>query len=248
MISVKLYWNGDDCFLAWTMPFTKDSWGFAIYRELKTAAGRNFSGFIPNRIGFTGEDAAPHSKKPSSEWPFQRYTWTDHGVSEGDVVSYTISPVMKAPEGLKLDQDLAAKVGPVTVTNKGDGEVTAFFNRGILLSQFMARRLGENWTKRDLLKLKEELKKDDNDLRSFLSGQLGQELTELLEQAKHEKWHAYAVLYELDDDNLVERLKALGKNAHLVLSNGSKKKKGEDGNADAAKAAPTGRQRGCVPN
>ena len=92
--------------------------------------------------------------------------------------------MMKTPGGLKIDEAASVAVGPVTVVNKGDGDVAAYFNRGILLSQFMARRLGENWTKSDLRKVKEELAKDDNDLRSFLSGQLGAELSDLLDQAR----------------------------------------------------------------
>lgn len=236
MINAKLYFNGDDCFLAWAMPFTPDCWGFAIHCDLKTADGKHFSWFIKNRTGFEGESNQPHSKKPSSEWPFQRYTWTDHGVSEGDTVSYAISPVLKTTQGLKVDQTIVAKVGPVTLTAEGDGKASAYFNRGILLSQFMAKRLGDDWSKSDLLKLKKDLRKDDSELRVFLSGPLGARLVKLLDQAKQEKWHVYAALYELEDDQLIQALKALGKKAHLLLANGSKKKKGEDGNAAAAKA------------
>jgi hypothetical protein len=235
MIDAKVYFNGDDCFLVWTMPRVQECWGFAIYRDLKTAGGKQFSGFIPNRTGFEEDDNPPNSKKPSSEWPFQRYTWTDHGVGAGDTISYAISPVIKTDQGLKIDQNATVKVGPVTATEDGDGKASAYFNRGILLSQFMARKLGDHWTKSDLLKLKKQLRGKDDDLRSFLQGPLGSRLLMLLDQARQEKWHVFAALYELDDDKLIGRLKGLGKKAHLVLANGSKKKKGEDGNADAAK-------------
>jgi len=235
MIQAKLYCNGDDCFLTWSMPHTQECWGFAIHRDLTTASGKKFSGFLENRTGFEGDDNPPNSHKPSTEWPFQRYTWTDHGVSQGDTVSYTISPVMKTAAGLEVDPSATAELGPVTATSDGDGKASAYFNRGILLSQFMAKRLGQDWTKSDLVKLKKELQKKDDDLRQFLMGQLGERLLTLLDQAKQEKWHVYGALYELDDDELIKRLKALGKKAHLVLANGSTKKKGEDGNTEAAK-------------
>src|SRR5262245_59685275 len=95
MLRGKLYFNGDDCFLVWTMPRTAGCWGFALRRELQTAAGKRSNFVLDNRNGFDGDHSPPHSHKPSTEWPFQRYTWTDHGVSEGDTVSYTITPVIK---------------------------------------------------------------------------------------------------------------------------------------------------------
>ena len=103
MIRVRLYSNGDDCFLVWSMPPTPNCWGFALHRDLTTAGGKQFSGFLHNRIGFDGDDNPPHTHKPSTEWPFQRYTWTDHGVGQGDTVCYTISPVMKTANGLAVD-------------------------------------------------------------------------------------------------------------------------------------------------
>ena len=235
MIHAGLHTNGDDCFLAWSMPPAPNCWGFAISRDLKTAGGKKYSGYIHNWVGFEGDANPPHSHKPSNEWPFQRYTWTDHGVSEGDTVSYEVAPVLATPDGLTVDRAGSAKVGPVSVTTAGDRGVSAYFNRGILLSQFMARRLGSDFTKGDLAKVKSELKKNDNPLRHFLMGQLGARLLELLGQAKDEGWEVYAALYELEDEELVNGLKALKKRAHVVLANGSKKKKGTDGNVNAAK-------------
>jgi len=78
------------------------------------------------------------------QWPFQRYTWTDHGVGHGDRVSYTISPVTKTAAGLSVDTVAAVTIGPVTVTSEGDGKIAGYFNRGILLSQFMAAVWAQN--------------------------------------------------------------------------------------------------------
>jgi len=236
MIDAKAYFNGDDCFLAWSMPFIKDCWGFAIYRNLKKANGKEYKDFIPNRTGFENDDNKPHDIKSSEEWPFQRYTWTDHGVDAGDIVSYSISPVIKTNNGLEIDHQATFNIAPMTITEKGDGNAFAYFNRGIILSQFMAKKLGDNWEKKDLLKLKKQLGNEDNELRVFLEGQLGSKLMALLKQAEEKKWHIFASLYELDDEEIIDNIKELGKNAHIVLSNGSKKKKGEDGNAKAVKA------------
>jgi hypothetical protein len=172
--------------------------------------------------------------KSSVDWPFQRYTWTDHLVDERDTVSYKIYPVLANGNGLKVDENMVAEVGPVKLSSSGNGKTSAYLNRGILLSQFMTRRLPVEWTKRDLLKLKKELENDDSELQAFLMGQLGSKLASLLDKAKSNKWHVYAALHELDDDSLIGKLKLLGKKAHIVLGNGSTKKKGQDGNKKAA--------------
>lgn len=234
MLTASGYCNGDDVFLAWLLPRTKNCWGVAIHRELKTASGETHTGFLENRTGFASDNPAPHSQRPSTEWPFQRYTWTDHAVGEGDTVRYEISPMLKTPHGLKRDGSAAVSVGPIRVTGRGGGGVHAFFNRGVLLSQFMAARLGPNFTKSELTKLKRDLAEDSSELRAFLSGQLGSRLARLLADARASKWHVYAALYELDDPALIEALMALGKKAHVILANGSKRKRGEDGNAHAA--------------
>jgi phosphatidylserine/phosphatidylglycerophosphate/cardiolipin synthase-like enzyme len=236
MIHASLFSNGDDCFLVWGMPRTPDCRGFAIARENTTAQGKHYSGYIHNRTGFQDERNEPHEHRPSSEWPFQRYTWTDHQVGEGDRVSYSIAPVLERPTGLEVDKTSAAALGPIEVSSRGAGKVEAFFNRGIWLSQFMAKQLGDHFTTGDLVKLKNRLADDDTGLRRFLMGPLGEELLSLLRTAKTENWHVYAALYELDDPALVAALKELGGRAHVVLSNGSSKKKNSDGNQAAAAA------------
>ena len=232
MIKAEAYANGDDCFVAWTTPFLRGCWGFEVKRTL-TRDGKRSTTVLENRTGFEGDDNPPNSKRPSTEWPFQRYTWTDHGVQEGDRVRYEITPVMRVPGRLEPDRSSVGRTATTTVTARGSDGSSAYFNRGILLSQFMARQLGDGFTKADLLKLKRRLREDDDDLRAFLMGPLGARLRELLADAKANRWHVYAALYELDDPMLVRGLKALGKKAHVVLANGSTKTRGEDGNADA---------------
>jgi len=63
MIEAKLYCNGDDCFLAWSMPWVSECWGFAIARDLTTASGQHLTGFLQNQIGFEDDQNAPHSHR-----------------------------------------------------------------------------------------------------------------------------------------------------------------------------------------
>src|SRR5262249_2224865 len=56
---------------------------------------------------------------------------------------------------------------------------------------------------------------------------------ELLDDAKKARGHVFAALFELSDEVLIGKLVALGKRAHVVLSNGAHKRRDEDENADS---------------
>jgi phosphatidylserine/phosphatidylglycerophosphate/cardiolipin synthase-like enzyme len=71
--------------------------------------------------------------------------------------------------------------------------------------------------------------------REYLAGPLGARLFEILNKAAKDKSDIYAALYELDDEQLEAALEKIGKRAHVVLANGSVKKKGEDQNKRARK-------------
>src|SRR5262245_39676799 len=100
---LKVYANEDDALLFWSISAPIDGCrGFAIERKRTEAKGRKTQGFLPNRTGFENEPppAAPNGGheavlKPSTEWPFQRYSWTDHEADTGDTVSYRVVPVIR---------------------------------------------------------------------------------------------------------------------------------------------------------
>src|SRR5262249_26306241 len=130
----------------------------------------------------------------------------------------------------------------IELSGDAGNKTSAFFNRGLVISQFMSRYLekirvdNHLATRLDALKkFKADLGKHELPIRLFLSGILRTEMLDLLDKARPGKGHLFGALYELDDDELIERLGKLGGRAHLVLANGSiKAKKGEKA-ADARK-------------
>src|SRR5436305_434895 len=94
--------NEDDALLFWNMTAPiPECRGFAIERRI-TRAGRprETRDFLLNRTGFAGEKPPVDRlgrgvNKPSNEWPFQRFSWTDHDAATGDTVSYRVLPMIR---------------------------------------------------------------------------------------------------------------------------------------------------------
>lgn len=215
--------------------------GFKIERQRKDEGGqwgpvevlRNRVGFGPNPPSGQHGD---YRTEPSSVWSFQRYDWTDHGANSGETVRYRVS-AMKLPAAggmpgnVTLDEmaDTGWSSEIVVNAEAGDG-VSAFFNRGAVMSQYVARIARKNnWTAVDI---KNHIIDLEEPLRRFLSGELRLAILRLLDEAiENIDLELYAALYELSDKELIDRLCLLHRRAHVVLSNGSDKQ--GDGNADA---------------
>lgn len=234
---LKVYTNEDDALLFWGIDAPiQGCRGFALERRKTDRQGKKTQGFLANRIGFENERVRIASRpgqeavtKPSSQWPFQRFSWTDHDADSGDAVSYRAIPVIRDSAGkLELVASWASDWSPErTLGAAENAKFKPFFNRGFVMSQFMARYLAQR--KLSLAQFKKTISdKDDKTIRGFLSGDLRLALLEQLELARKQKTEVYAALFELSDDELVAALCELGKNAHVVLSNGSiTPKKGE---------------------
>src|SRR5207244_12410236 len=150
---LKIYTNEDDALLFWSVPSAiPNCRGFAIARRRKPGRGKLQEDFLRNRIGFEKEPApakpvagAEAVTKPSTEWPFQRFSWTDHDANTGDTVSYQVTPVVRNGTGkLEPAEARASEWSPEkTLGTSGTGRYRPFLNRGFGMSQVMARSLVE---------------------------------------------------------------------------------------------------------
>jgi phosphatidylserine/phosphatidylglycerophosphate/cardiolipin synthase-like enzyme len=254
-VKLKVYTNEDDALLYWSISAPiADCRGFAIQRRKSDAKKKQSEGFLDNRIGFENENTGVKQQagqetvtKPSTEWPFQRFSWTDH-----DTISYRVVPVVRNNKGaLQTAETFASPWSdPKVLGLPATAAFKPYFNRGFVMSQFMARYLVDNHLSLKQFKAKVQDPKDktigplNENIRTFLSGDLRLALLAQLQAARQEKTDIYAALFELSDVELVDALVALGNKAHLVLSNGSiSPQKGEpsadarkrDENADARK-------------
>lgn len=226
---LKVYDNGDHTgliFLPVDDQPIPNCWGFAIQRikNGKTDFLENYVGFENNEKGFKGTD----------QWPVQRYLWWDYDVKPGDSVQYQIIPAIHNGSELELSHELASGLSPaIKVSSQCSDSLSAYFNKGIIASQWVARALdAEGGGKGKLPTLTEVIQKPGNELRDQLGGLLKQEILKRLDDAKASGGKLFAALYELNDPELEERLTALGAQVNLVLGNGAFKGKETDENAE----------------
>jgi hypothetical protein len=224
-IDLRVYDNGDHTCLVWLPSDGKsipECRGYAIRR---LANGKE--SFLHGFVGFSDDDKLD----PTAPWkfPLQRYMWWDYGVTPGDVVQYSVVPVLGPDKDhLKLSPaDASALTEPLTITGQTTPNVAAYFNKGIVAAQWVSRALAKVGKDAKLANL---IATPGNDLRNALSGLLRPQLLALLDDVKKNNGEVYAALYELNDPELIARLTALGKKCHLVLANGAFKPPDNDEN------------------
>src|SRR5262249_32632429 len=96
--------------------------------------------------------------------------------------------------------------------------MSAYFNKGIVASQWVSRALKSAPAKQ---KLAQVVATNGNELRNALGGLLRTQILARLQKVKAEKGKIFAALYELNDPELIPALSALGKDCNLILGNGA---------------------------
>src|SRR3982751_6655943 len=197
-----LYTNSDDAFVAWApSEFIPGCRGFLLERGRKNGASIKTEP-VENRVGFSTDKPKSGDHRPSDEWPFQRFNWTDHAVDVGNQVRYRVTAMVDSGGGRPyVAGPVSAWTAWAKLTSEMGGGFSCYFNRGLVLSQFVARYLKER--KISAAKFKAQLKKSvDPKFRAFLQGDLGNKVGDLLEEAKNGTGELHAALYELGDESL----------------------------------------------
>jgi hypothetical protein len=219
---VAVYANCDMATIVWqTDKLIPDCRGFALGREVSGAPGDAQSGFIRTWVGFAGQHHDEGQTEPSTVWPIQRYIWSDYVVSQGQRVRYRVIPMVGPAANLQKARqaDWSAWTNWADVDTGKSKSFRAYFNRGIVPTQFLARQAGSSQQFREMLT--EDIKTPQSKNRFFLSGPLRRALIKLLQESKEQGTSIYAALYELNDPELVTDLVALGANCNLILGSGA---------------------------
>ncbi|MEA2439362.1 MAG: hypothetical protein QOH76_786 [Thermoleophilaceae bacterium] len=223
MPQIKAHWNCDHTYIVWRYESPiPECRGFALERrdeDDKVTVANTW-------LGFEDEVADPGTTKPSTEWPIQRFLWADLEAETGDTWSYRVVPMIGPADDLHRDTDRATDwTDPVTVSPSDKHGMSAFFNRGIVSSQWLARRLDDDPNVTPNQALTDIIHTPGDPTRGFLYGELGKALLRLLHHVRDSDKTLYACLFELEDPELIEELKQLGPRARVILANGTHKKK-----------------------
>lgn len=225
--TLRVYADGDHSFLVWqTDAVIPGCRGFAIHRR-RDGQDR----LLDTYVGFAGDTAPAGTLKPSNVWPIQKFTWSDYMVRPGDTVEYRVVPVVGAEKDhlAELESGASAWSPPRRISASCGPHMEAFFNRGVVATQWLARRLGS--AGQPGTALRDAITTVGNPIREFLGGHLIVALRELLAAVERNDEQVFAALFELNDPELIEGLSRLGAHAHVILANGASPP--EDENASA---------------
>jgi phosphatidylserine/phosphatidylglycerophosphate/cardiolipin synthase-like enzyme len=233
-MNVRVYHNGDDVLVAWKPQGLIDECrGFALLRR------RNgVEEIVSTWVGFEDEDHSEGERRASTNWPIQKYQWVDYMAVPGDTLQYRVVPMVgPSRQALRPDTRRASQwTDEISLSHEFAPGIQAYFNRGIVAAQWVSRRLGANTPSAQAAKLRRIIATEGDPFREYLFGPLGKRLFALLAEAATKRRQLYAVLYELDDEQLQSALKKCGQRAHVVLGNGSVQTVGEDQNGAARSA------------
>jgi phosphatidylserine/phosphatidylglycerophosphate/cardiolipin synthase-like enzyme len=209
--------------------------GFTIYRI--DEKGNEVP--LPSQAVFDGMKKV--TNQTTKEFPVQKFYWKDvyarleaedHGLRK---FRYRIVPLQGKPGKLvPMDKIKPLETDFVEIRPAVSKNVSAFFNRGLISTQSVSRYFKGDPTKKKLLDTIEY--KEHNRLRDKLSGDMVEALTGFVDKAK-DSGKIYAALYELGDDELVDKLCGLGARLNIILSDSKVKEedktkakvKGKDG-------------------
>jgi len=230
-ITLRAYVNCDDVHLVWDPGAAiPNCLGFAIECRRKNGGVLGPAARLSNRVGFSADTPKKNEKRSSDDWPFQRYNWTDHAADLGDAIEYRVIARV-GTRGALADGPASAWTGMVKLDPDCEG-VRALFNRGFVISQFVGRLMRDEGL--TPAQFKDNLAKQENKIRKFLSGVLRVEILALLKEVRTKPGlKAYCALYELNDTELENALIACGSKVEIVLANGSVDAAGDDQNKPA---------------
>ncbi len=213
-IELKAYNATDRAQLFWQpdQPIP-DCRGYAIE---KTDAQGNKS-YTHGFATFDNEKLSADNSSPDNclKAPIQENEWYVSGTGEA---TFRVIPIVGSDKDhLQLREDLACEPVKVNVTHQVSKDVEVYFNHGIVADQRVAQYLKDHPDE----KLADVIGEPGNELRNELSGDLRPRMLEMLREAKEQGKKVKLMLYELNDPELIDAIKALGPNCEIILANGA---------------------------
>ncbi|MDH2380520.1 phospholipase D-like domain-containing protein [Bradyrhizobium sp. CER78] len=221
-INVKAYANADDILIAWQPDTWSNDWvGFQLERRNNiTQQTIVLSNRIPPK---PGEKPVADAGISSTQSPFRRCIWTDHSVVDTENVSYRVTAMKNGANGTFTPDpaSVSAWTAPTVASGDAGGGLSAYFNRGTLMSQIVSRFVHGDTSDASLRNFVKGLSDPANQARRYLSGDALHEILAFLHDADLRGSQVHAAIYEMNDEELVGALKPFGSRGNVLLGNGS---------------------------
>lgn len=230
--------NNDVITMAWSYSKKPTGcMGFTIYRIDE----KNNEDPLPSQAVFKGQKKT-QTQTTTVKSPVQKFYWKDvyaRLIAEDTgkrKFKYKIVPRKEGTNGKLIDMNELPTLftNEVEILPQTDSNIAAFFNRGLISTQRIAREFKGSPSKSKLLDRIKYKTKDK--LRDSLSGDMVEALTGFIGKAE-KSGKIYAALYELGDEELIDKLKGLKNRLYIILSDSKIKEddftkpqvKGKDG-------------------
>ncbi len=260
IVKAKAYTNGEVALISWELAsMIHGCLGFEVTRMYPDDPSQNT--VLAAWVAFKGQSNPDWKPQNTSVWPIQKLSWRDVTLikrrdqlqlrPENTNIQYCIRPVVAYDENLEEVHTTL----PVTYTgtpvklsylDKGIGtnilsigtqfgSIQSTFTNGILATQWLSRTLigkGNN----SLTILKQEIQKQNSEIRTYLTGNVLPAILGLLHKANASGATLRMAIYELSDTELIDAITALKGKVEIILSNTSKDEHGNwDGENSAAR-------------
>ncbi len=220
-ITVKAFANADDVLIAWQPDQWPANWvGFQIERRNDTNQQVTL---LVNRIPpKAGQGPVQPTGISSAQSPIRRCIWTDHSVAATDSVSYRVTAMTGAADGpFTIDATSAsAWTAPMVASGDAGGGLSAYFNRGTLMSQIVSRFVNGDVSDASLRNFLTQLATPGFPARLYLAGDALHQILQFLRDADRRGSAIHAAIYEMNDQELIDALKPFGSRGHILLGNG----------------------------
>ena len=221
-LTVRAYANADDVMIAWKpRSWPKDWVGFQLERrDNKTGQTTTIANRIPPKPGQGPVEPAGIS---SAQSPIRRCIWTDHSVVATDDVWYRVTAMKAAANGTFSPDPTSTSAWTTPAIASGDAGdgLSAYFNRGTLMSQIVSHFVQGDVSDNSLRQFLANLETPGFQARRYLAGDVIVQMLGFLHDADRRGSAVHAALYEMNDRVLVDALKPFGNRGHVLLGNGS---------------------------
>jgi hypothetical protein len=264
VIAARAFCNNEVAYLIWkTDGKIKDCLGFMITRINVDTGERRL---LPTWVAFNTQSNPKWEEQDTSVWPIQKFSWRDLTLRRSrdtlDIrapfrCKYQIVPVGKAGpgrapvppsataqpgkyKGTPIPLFICGEAGETNEFNVTDnfGDVSAYFNNGILSTQNLRKQLE---TKPGVAPTKAQVKQHidvpGDRIRTFLGGDVLPALKSMFGRAEEIGGKLHLALYELSDPELIDLLVKNQARLNLILSTaGNKEDKPKKAKSMAAAA------------